>query len=68
MAEERERSISIERLEDWTTDCDGCGREIPIGALALMGIDSCCGQCSRTLCAECVCAAYEQLQQQEPPS
>lgn len=56
-----ERFIEVMLVEMFTTDCDGCGRTIAIGEPALTGIESCCGQCTRTLCADCVRSAYEQL-------
>lgn len=34
--------------------CDGCGRKVPRGEPVLYGIESCCGGCSRALCASCV--------------
>jgi hypothetical protein len=53
--------ISVEKATDWSTECDSCGGTIEIGELALTGIESCCGQCTRTLCEECLEEAARQL-------
>lgn len=45
------------------TGCDGCGRRVPRGEPYLSGIDSCCGNCSRSLCASCVAAGAALLAQ-----
>lgn len=45
------------------TSCDGCGRKVPRGEPYLSNIDSCCGGCSRSLCADCARAGAELLAQ-----
>ena len=37
-----------------TVTCDGCGSEIKKGELFLGGIESCCGQCLRNICSNCI--------------
>ena len=37
--------------------CDGCGKIFKDGEQVLTGIESCCGNCYRQLCRDCVAKA-----------
>jgi len=39
--------------------CDGCNAVFERGDAFITGIESCCGQCTRSLCAACIKAAYQ---------
>ncbi len=41
--------------------CDGCGKRVEAWAYVLTGINSCCDNCYRQLCRECVEAAYMEM-------
>jgi hypothetical protein len=53
----RECSLDIDR-NNWPIECDGCGVMIAVGSPIVGNIESCCGQCARNLCTDCVKQAY----------
>lgn len=56
--------VSVE--EHSPCECDGCGRDIPVGEAYIWNITSCCGGgCARSLCRECVAAAAKLLEESD---
>lgn len=51
-----DRNFRLEVDTSKLTDnwCDGCGKVIAKGETIVTGIESCCGQCLRTLCLLCI--------------
>ncbi len=41
--------------------CGGCGRDVNVGEKIVSNIESCCGGCSRHLCADCIKRTYKEL-------
>lgn len=57
---------TADKPESWTSGCDGCGRVLQEGDLSIGNIDSCCGGgCTRSICADCVKAAYKMIEDAE---
>jgi len=59
------RHIEIETVGEFGDKCDGCGYILKSGDKYLGGIDSCCWDSVRRLCAECIKWAYEALMREE---
>jgi len=56
------RKCNIKMIEAENGDyCDRCGKEFHEKEELITGIQSCCGNCQRYLCIECIEEAYDLL-------
>ncbi len=59
--EKGEFHLFIEIVDKYERTCDGCNRIMSNKEPYISGIESCCGDCYRYLCKECIKKAFALL-------